>query len=486
MAEHNFERRVRQEMSDLEIDPSDAVWEKVKIRIEKKKDKRRFFMLFFLLGVLLIGGGYYIFFSFQQIKTSEIILNNSKKINNNDIIIESQSSKSSKRNNTQTIDSSIATTDVTSQRKKVASTTIESKLTNIKKTMKKNKVSRLRSVKGQPIDDERDLASRKVLVTDSNKIQNEEEKTSQNINSQIVVSTPASKNDSAVNVTAPLSKAEEQSDTAKRAILTDADITKDTINIGLNKMDNDTSGNVATIIKTKKPASNNKWNVGFNGGGGISYVGNSVFSSEKALSYDYLAAPGSNANPGGYYSRITPLSPVRISGGYFIGIVAERKLSLKATLTTGIKYTNFAVSNLRGKEYDSLQLQFSGNINRSYRNNFNFIQVPLEVNLQLGKGKKMPLYWHVGISLSTLISSNTLQYKPDTARSYYTDNALFNKIQFGINTGFSIQLFKVKDNPVTVGPYFYYGLSGLAKDGIYSKQHLMFAGLRTQFLFKRK
>ncbi len=78
MEENNFEKRVQQEMSDLRIHPSDAVWENVKLRIEKKKSRRRVFLIFFL-GVLLLSGGYFIFNSPRPLKTSETTFNNDSK-----------------------------------------------------------------------------------------------------------------------------------------------------------------------------------------------------------------------------------------------------------------------------------------------------------------------------------------------------------------------------------------------------------------------
>ena len=61
MQENEFEKQVRQKTGELKLNPSDAVWQKIELRI--KKEKRRRWALF-LLPLLLIGslyGGYVLF-----------------------------------------------------------------------------------------------------------------------------------------------------------------------------------------------------------------------------------------------------------------------------------------------------------------------------------------------------------------------------------------------------------------------------------------
>ena len=66
---------------------------------------------------------------------------------------------------------------------------------------------------------------------------------------------------------------------------------------------------------------------------------------------------------------------------------------------------------------------------------------------------------------------------------YYTNNSIFNKTQIGLNTSISTALFSKQKNSVLIGPYFYYGASRLANEGLYNKKHFVFTGLRTEIIF---
>src|SRR6476659_4225224 len=55
MEENKFEKQVQQKMDDLKIHPSDAVWEKIEARIEKRRRPVRGLFLLIFLCVLLTG-----------------------------------------------------------------------------------------------------------------------------------------------------------------------------------------------------------------------------------------------------------------------------------------------------------------------------------------------------------------------------------------------------------------------------------------------
>jgi len=503
MAEHNFERRVRQEMSDLKIDPSDAVWENVKIRIEKKKDKRRFFILFFLLGFLLLGGGYIIFYTPVTYKTSETTFNNHKEKSKNEQLTANNTGTSLSQKNTDKKDiPSSKKTDKTAPLKQLATLSAKSKNMSIDNTSTENPVKKTQHQKHQIHNKTQAGVISDIGLSSTNKIKEANRAKTNPVSTPsqvLIIQAPVNKNVDTNTIAVSTVNPEQHVDTGKTRIITSADISKDTASIAsTNKWDsltnfktNDTLPSVAKVSKENKSASKHKWHIGLNLGGGISHVGNNVFSPEKAMIYDYVAPSSNNISNAVYrniYNRVTParVPALNSSGAYFISLFIERELSSVTAISAGINYTNFAVTYFKDNDYYALRSGFSGNVNKSYRSNFNFIEVPVEVKIRLAKIKNMPMYWQGGVSLSSLISSNALQYNPYASGNYYKDNSLFTKMQVGVNTALSIQLFRVKNNPVTIGPYFHYSLSALAKEGLYDKQHFIFTGLRTQILFKRK
>ena len=95
MEQNNFEKEIQQRLSELNIPPSDSVWNNVEKKIaKKKKDRRVIFILSFLVPFLLLGG-YWLFNSAErnsqlqnhqvsnvEKKDSKTILPNNKQTNN--------------------------------------------------------------------------------------------------------------------------------------------------------------------------------------------------------------------------------------------------------------------------------------------------------------------------------------------------------------------------------------------------------------------
>src|SRR5688572_4325654 len=61
MQENEFEKRLRQEMEEFKVRPSEDVWEKVEEQLRKKKKRRVVFFIFMLAGLSLLGySGYFL------------------------------------------------------------------------------------------------------------------------------------------------------------------------------------------------------------------------------------------------------------------------------------------------------------------------------------------------------------------------------------------------------------------------------------------
>ena len=249
--------------------------------------------------------------------------------------------------------------------------------------------------------------------------------------------------------------------------------------------DNDTSKQTKT--ETVKQSKKNKWKFGILLSGGISGVGNNFLGLNNSIPKDFSnsVTPG-QTNPG-QTLQILP-SLIKSGFGFVTGVLAEKSISQKTKFALGINFKSF---NTSIRLYDSSGIyraaaySLSPGVNKyiRYVNHFNFIEVPVSIKIQIGKGKNIPLVWQGGFAVAELISSNALQINPFTGYYYYHDNSIFNKTQIGFNTGFFASLFSKQKTSILIGPYFYYGASKIASEGLYSKKHFVFAGLHTEIIF---
>ena len=66
MEENKFEKQVQQKMDELKIQPSESVWKKIEVRIEKRKDRKWGLIILFLFTGLVLSGGYWLWNTRQQ------------------------------------------------------------------------------------------------------------------------------------------------------------------------------------------------------------------------------------------------------------------------------------------------------------------------------------------------------------------------------------------------------------------------------------
>ena len=70
-----------------------------------------------------------------------------------------------------------------------------------------------------------------------------------------------------------------------------------------------------------------------------------------------------------------------------------------------------------------------------YRYRFQFIEIPLLVNWQINKGRRLPpIVFEGGVSISRMLSADALHFEGKNG-VYYADKDLFNKTQFNFVAG---------------------------------------------------
>jgi hypothetical protein len=470
MEENKFEKQVQQKMDELQIQPSDAVWEKIELQIEKKKSRRWGLIILFLLIGLILSGGYWLWNTRQQTLSEH---NNSEKVN-------------SKK-----VDSEKSISDISTK----GNETIQSKGNSVTKPPKQRNNETADVV--EESNDSKNNTQHYKFLTGS--------KTNPKINSKEKNSIAFSKKKEIISEIHGNNGAEIMSAQSSQKQSSNKDINResgDSIQEEINSdsLSNPVTGNVATKdngtskqkpahAEAEKPLNKNKWKFGILFSGGISGVGNNFLGLNNSIPKDFSnsVTPG-QTNPG-QTLQILP-SLIKSGFGFVTGVLAEKSISQKAKFTLGINFKSF---NTSIKLYDSAGIyraaaySLSPGVNKygSYINHFNFIEVPVSIKIQIGKGKNIPLVWQGGFAVAELISSNSLQINPYAGYNYYHDNSIFNKTQIGFNTGFFASLFSKQKTSILIGPYFYYGASKIANEGLYSKKHFVFAGLHTEIIFNK-
>ncbi len=476
MEENKFEKQVQEKMDELKIHPSDSVWEKIEVRIEKRKRSKRELFFFLLLSALLMGG--YLLWNINDHSTKE--RNNTEKNNENknnqgktsgDVPLTENKTMGPKKN---LIPGPIHQTPIvaqnttkkknihinSSQRYKHSTDKREPKINSgqeavIVSSPPQNAPGHIyESAAGKPV------ADTQTVVEGKNEKFNAESKGPVPIKVQDSVYVKFN-NDS---LSKPAyAKSEKEKDTK----------VKDTIK------------KIPASPETVKHSKKNGWKPGVVFAGGISNVSTSLLNDDKSLfaSYPNVSVSG----PG----MATPRPSATKAGfGFMIGVFAEKNVSPKVKLGLGINFKSFKTSNQVGTRNDTTgfydyQLQNRVNTNsvyNTYNNHYNFIELPLTFKVQIGRGKKMPVIWQAGFTVSELISSNALQFNQSQGY-YYNNNSIFNKTQTGFNTALLIALFSKQKVPLLLGPYFNYSTSVLAREGLYNKEHFIYTGIRTEIIF---
>lgn len=260
---------------------------------------------------------------------------------------------------------------------------------------------------------------------------------------------------------------------------------------------------VAKAKQEKKKAAESKWQWGVRAEGGYSGVtkdGLFGFLEQGNTPVADLASPAfsNTINYAPQFPRpVNKASNLTMGPGFSIGGFAQRTLSKRLSLSAGLQYTYLSTRQVVGTKVNNNRTvnrapstaqvvteYYDANNTQKYTNRYHFIELPVTLHTQLNKGKRLPIIWDIGFSVSKMLGTNALHYD-GLGGVYYKDNALFNKTQWAASTGFNVKLFNQSRHPLSVGPVMRYNMTPLLQKDYSTGQHLWSVGLRASVLLKK-
>ncbi len=462
MEQNKFEKEIQQKLDELAFRPSESVWQQVEKGIENKDGKRRRALIIFFLFLVIVICGLWLFNS--ETKNAR----QSQPGKAHDMVILSTSTDS------------VANNSLGSEKKdsnKIAFEKVEGAVASTGSLNKNEQPYKRKSRKTGFLK----KGNFKVGLQNVTAVENENE------------IGPAEKSQKLQN---DLSHEKLNLITSKEEVNTDIhqqqlnETGRDSVMQLARIIDQPQKKDTDLAVSAKKlPVANHhkKWAFGVTISGGMSLVGNEFLAINNSSYGDYMSSPGTGSGSG-YPSSHLP-SATRNSIAFITGVFAEKNISVRNKISVGINYKYYSTLNAVGNKIDSAQIAYylsaTTNAVNNHRNNFNYLELPVNLKFRLGNNSSLPFYWQAGINISQLISSNALQFQ-STPGLYYNDNSVFNKMQLGFSTAISATLFSKQKIPVTVAPYINYSASRLAGEGLYKNKHFSFVGIRTEILFEKK
>jgi hypothetical protein len=453
MEENKFEKQVQQKMDEFSVRPSEDVWKKIEVRIEKKKSSK--WGLLILILFFITAGGFWLWNGLQQRVLQRDQVQDNKKL--------SAVQKDNPQKNNTAADSA----------------------------NNKNNTSKERSFK------EKDVYKRPVTKNEAPALSGDAMK----LRKRLLVSVTPVKSREMIGIITAKAEEEKEAETSELKLFSKNeqvnylnDSTTVTLEIPVDLLSEDWAlmNNILKkpiskdeipkcvpgqfLYKTlSKPVAKNKWHLGIEFSGGISGISNSVLKGGNYANYLFMP----NASTGQVTQPYNYSLSFKNGFAYFVGVFADRSLTRKMKISLGLNFRTLQSTYKPGA--DTGVSSYLQSAVRNFHAHYNFIDLPINIKFLVGKASRPAILLQGGIMVSQMTGSNALQF--DQSRGYFRDNSLFNKTQFGFNGAAYTTLFFGQKYSVYVGPYFYYGLSKIASQGLYNKKHFSFAGLRSEISF---
>lgn len=506
MADHQFEKKLSQQMADFKLKPSAEVWQQVERQIKEDKRRRRWFFILPLAALLLGGMLYAVWPSESTLKNESTTVSE----NQPTTVSEKEPTTVSKNvpaatTKTNTTDSPLTITKSSNEvpeQKNAAVTTTQPKEQELKavngsadvnkvsaKTVVQKTVSTEKNVQPkakqetgnvtQPKTEEKIIASTTIKATEQISVQSKP---------------PA---DTSVTTEVITIKTEQQTDTLF-ATTTTVISKKDSADVTYAVTSVDSAATKLPVPQISIPKRKLQWGLHVNAG--ISDIRENLFPGEmlKAETVSYLAG-GSNMPPFANISRAIRYEyTVKSSVQFGAGITLRKPFKKKHAFVTGLQYqySSYNVAQLQKIDTFVYTSNFFNTISANEKRvgfRIHAISVPLEVEWQLARFKKGALLLNAGLYQYFAIAST----QTDTLYSFrYTATADRSSGGVGFTTNETKATvwqpmfylspayeWKAKTLSSQLGLYVNYGLRPAYKAS--EKDYWLQAGLRYRIYFNR-
>lgn len=530
MPGHEFEKNVQQQMEDLRISPSQAVWNGVEKEMQKHKRRRRILLVLPLL--LLIGIGAYL--TLYKAEPGTISDNKQKNLSNdtkNSVADPSAVAVSPTNNSKQ------ATGNADPLTKKEVTTTIDDNSTQTSASRDNKSTDNNAPVNNAPVSSNEtthksratDVKKEAVSIVDLSTKKRAEKNVRSNNSSQLVNNNPAItsakekkrkstvKNNVAKSEDVLDNKIVSVNEDDKTSVTTIASNDKPsvaTIDSSSKELANPPLNTVTDTIKVeqpaatepvvslakkaaiKNPAKDRRWQFGIIAGAGVSKLAQGFSAFDKSVYMD--AASGLNSNTPPSTPAINYV-PATIEQGFSwnAGVFVQRKINDRFRVSAGLQYMLYGTKSNIGSKVDSLALisnfysntllvsQYYRNTGRvtNYSSRYHLIELPLSIHFQLNKGKVLPFNWSTGLTFGYLTGTNALNFDGSSGY-YYKDDELYKRFQYGFNMGLSLTFLNKTKHPLEVGPQFHYKFSNILKSDS-DPRHLLGGSLVARWYLRR-
>ena len=148
------------------------------------------------------------------------------------------------------------------------------------------------------------------------------------------------------------------------------------------------------------------------------------------------STPGTN-NGGSNLNSFTKPANLRSGLAWSLGVFISKPLGKNARLLAGLNYHYYSMGLQVGAKIDSNKalLEYNNGNSTGYTNRFHFIELPVNIEKQLGKDSRFSV--NAGLAFSVLAGSNALQYSA-SKNTYFRDNSYINKAQLETAGGFQL------------------------------------------------
>ena len=474
MHDHEFEKQVHDKMEELRVSPSGTVWEQVQRRLQQKDRRRRFLWLPLFFAVLFAGG--YFSFRFFSSPMPDHRTGSGSLSGNPTSLVAPRVAQKAPVHPTPAPSShlqNVTTPSLTPIPSTLpASLPAPGKLAHRPVKSAANSAFTSETFSGQtgPVKQERSFTKteKKTAQTDAGVPEKDGLAAPVKADSGAALLLGASSLQNSLSEKDPAAAKPDLSLAGRELVIT-------SVQMPLNER--------TALLKIRLPA-RKKFECGIVLQGGVTAINNGNFNklfSARAADLIYFS-PAANLVSNGTVPQVP--SGVKPGTGFSAGFFVRKKLRSRLAVSAGIRYTLFTTSIEVGKQVDSVQQVAPGQaVNLFYRlgsnlqytpyiNRYHFLELPIALEVQLNRGRRLPLIWEAGFSLSQLVSGNALHYS-SSLNGYYKDNSLFNRTQLSLSAGLQAQILSGTSHPLRIGPQIQYGITRLLPPAGSNNLHLL-------------